>query len=179
VIDPTKYDQSCVVDEDCVPAITAPEFFQPIRFGNFCLPTCSCSGYGAIGKSAIAQYQQDVASALRNVTPDAAVGCFCQGHSFVACCKSNVCSIDCPHLVLLPDAAPPPERDAGGIPDGSTLCALHGGPVDGGDAGDDPARWCTPGEQCMMFNGGWACCTGQGTGGFSTCVSPVEGDGGP
>ena len=179
VIDPTKYDQSCVTDEDCVPAITAPGFFQPIRYGNLCLPSCGCIGYGAIGRSAIPQYQQDVTNALRNVNPDAATGCFCLGHSFVACCKSNVCSVDCPPLILLPDAAPPPESDAEVIPDGSTLCALHGGPVDGGDAGNDPVRWCTPGEQCTMFNGGWACCTGQGTGGFSTCVAPVGSDGGP
>ena len=138
LIEPTRYDQSCVADEDCIPAITAPGLFQPIAFGNFCVPSCGCSGYGAIGKASIAQYQQDVATALRHVSPDAAAGCFCQGHSFVACCKSNLCSIDCPPDILPPDAAAPPDRDAEVIPGGSILCALHGGPVDGGGAGSDP-----------------------------------------
>jgi hypothetical protein len=105
LIEPTKYDQSCLADEDCIPAIAGPGLFQPIEFGNFCVPSCGCSGYGAIGKASVAQYQQDVVSALRHLSADAAAGCFCLGHSFVACCKSKVCSIDCPPDILLPDAA--------------------------------------------------------------------------
>src|SRR5579862_8406321 len=70
LIEPTKYDQSCLADEDCIPAIAGPGLFQPIEFGNFCVPSCGCSGYGAIGKTSVAQYQQDVASALRHLSPD-------------------------------------------------------------------------------------------------------------
>lgn len=160
--DLTEYDQSCAQDQDCTSVLA-----------NSCAQ-CDCGG-GTISTSAIPQYEADRARILR--TQDGAAECFCQALSR-SCCVAARCTMSCPRLVVLADGGGG-SSDANGVPDGSVLCALHSGIIDGGDPSGDPSRWCMPGEQCTTFNGGWACCTTPPNGGMSVCVAPVAGDGGP
>jgi len=76
------------------------------------------------------------------------------------------------------DAGPSGEGDAPTLPPGSFMCGLNIGPFDGGPEAGEPWRWCMPPESCVPFNGGWACCTSQPSGGLTTCVAPVANDDG-
>lgn len=156
VIDTSSYDQSCSVDSDCAAGATFPNptIGDGIQSGNYCTPMMLCGGE-AINKRALAQFVADVSrtplgSGTIKVRPST---CLAVGTS--ARCVNGRCEVG---LWAVPyDAGPEP--DAGTMPEGGVLCGLHSGPIDGGDAGSEPALWCMGAESsCTPFNGGYACC---------------------
>jgi hypothetical protein len=77
----SNYDQSCRTDSDCV----------AIEEGNFCNPGANdgCTN-AAINKSALAQYQADLAKTQAGVCYGLS-GC---GAEFGPCCQSGMCSVN-------------------------------------------------------------------------------------
>jgi hypothetical protein len=180
VIQVSRYDHSCSVDSDCVGLIAG---FRddlgtgglPVQSGNYCKAMCVCGGE-AISKTAVAQYAKDVSATPLGSGAIAGEACGCV-NILSPCCQNGQCVVDqCAQGTSI-DAGTTSVLDASSV-DGSVLCGLKTGPLDSGSAGTDPTRWCMPQEVCTQFNGGWACCTVQGTGGISICVTPIEHDGG-
>jgi hypothetical protein len=176
-----NYDQSCAVDSDCV-AVIAGSTLTPvavIQSGDYCSQgLCICGGE-AINKGAVPQYIGDISKTPVGSGAIALGGCSCGSTSTLACCSAGHCVtdqcstglLDAGSLRGVSDAAPP---------EGSVLCGPTG-PLDAGLLDSGSARWCDPPEQCVQFNGMWACCVlpavpGQGV---AFCVGiPGNGDGG-
>ena len=106
----SDYDQSCVVDSDCV----------AVGQVNSC-PANACSGCGptaAINKSALASYQPALSSALASASDGT---CACPNECGIAVCRNGKCQDSCipPATDTLPACA-----DAGGT------CQYAAGPTD-------------------------------------------------
>lgn len=167
-IEASNYDLSCSVDSDCV----GNAGLFAVQFGNYCQSGCMCGG-DAINKTSVAQYVHDVTPLTASMA-----GCFCPFVNTDACCANNRCTTSsCPPGGV--DAGGPPAADAAppGEPPGSFMCGLNMGPFDAGADAQGPWRWCTPPENCVPFNGAWACCIlpeGGVTAGPSECAVPVD-----
>ena len=158
----SNYDQSCTTDMDCA----------GISAGNYCAPNqCFCGG-STISSRALPQFNADVAKTPvgSGEIPSGLCGCPVE---FPPCCQAGQCVSGNACATDVVDAAP---NDASGYtPDYTVLCVGDAGPADGGpsNAAAVPgvSRWCNGPEQCLSFNGGWACCVTMSPG-VSFCVSP-------
>jgi hypothetical protein len=177
-IDPSNYDRSCSTDSDCTEFIpgVAPYLGLgglPVQAGDYCVSMCLCRSEPISSKGAV-RYWADVSKTPLGSGALPPQFCGCPASSAPCChngtCVNNLC------LDGISDASAS-QQDASEPIDGSVLCGLHEGPLDAGTSGD-PSRWCTPVEQCIPFNGGWACCTSGPGGGVTTCAAPVAGDAG-
>jgi hypothetical protein len=149
-IQASSYDQTCSVDSDCVEM--AGGF--SIDFGtDYCISSCMCN-LDSINKNSTAQFVSDVSRTPLGSGAIPAAVCNCPGSPGGPCCRGGTCTVRCPPL----DSGPGIVWDAAAL-DGSTPCP----PLDAGG----PARWCVTDQQCLMFNGGWACCLHLG--GMFTC----------
>jgi hypothetical protein len=172
-IEATNYDQSCSVDSDCVGTGNG----YSIQSGNYCQSMCVNCGRETINRLALAQYQADVAKTPVGSGAIPQEQCSCVMIS-PPCCANGLCAPSCAS-VSTTDAALNDAGDAGAVPAGSVMCDLSRGPFDAGLDAAGPWRWCTPPENCVPFNGAWACCTVPSSGGTGACVAPVGRDGGP
>jgi hypothetical protein len=176
-INTSNYDQSCSVDSDCVTQVdlnpSKLDDYWKVQSGNYCKTMCICGG-DTISKSAVAQYTADVSKTPLGSGEIPYVPCSC-AVGLPHCCQHGLCalcgSVDAGASGGPLDAGTSGAQDA--EPPGSVLCGLNTGPLDAGASAGGPSRWCTPPETCVPFNGGWACCTEQGTGGISVCVAPI------
>jgi hypothetical protein len=148
----SNYDQTCSNDSDCVASVGM--FAVNLRISNYCTNRCLCMS-DAINKKSAAQYL----AAISN-TPYGSgafppwLGCSCTLPGG-PCCQGGTCTLDCNPEVDSGegDSSEGTIWDAAAL-DGSVPCPPAGAAVpDGGQA-----RSCIPGQQCLMFNGGWACC---------------------
>jgi hypothetical protein len=174
-IQTSKYEQTCSSDSDCV---TMAGTF-PVQSGDYCKPMCLCGG-GTISIVAVAQYVADVSKTPlgSGAIPPEFCGCVLNG---TPCCETGQCTFQCPVVPFIPaEAASNQMADAAsGPPQGSTvMCGLNLGPFDAGTDAGGPWRWCQVGESCVPFNGGWACCMIQPSGGFAVCAAPLAGSAG-
>jgi hypothetical protein len=178
-IEPSQYDQSCLVDSDCIEFISGVAPYLglgglPVVAGNYCASMCLCRSR-TISRSAATQYWTDVSHTPLGSGSISAEACGC-AMSPPACCQNGKCTTAaCRNQT---DDSGTGASDAGAPPDGSVLCGLHEGPLEGGASIGDPSRWCYPMEQWVPFNGGWACCVTNPLGGVSTCAVPVANDAG-
>jgi hypothetical protein len=166
LIDPSDYNRSCSAAMDCVAQAGA----FPVQFGDFCQPdTCWCGG-GTINRDAVAQYVADVSKTAWGRDAYTPPACSCPQYG-LPCCVAGQCTLNCP--VQCSDCADGSPDTGMGLQDGSVLCSLHEGPVDGGEPDVGPVRLCVPPESCSPVNGVWECCT---TNGITVCVPPVGED---
>jgi hypothetical protein len=122
----SDYDQSCIVDTDCV----------YITEGNVCDPClfAGCSA-GAVNVRAIAQYNSDLANTPAGAAELNGQTCTsgCDGTPFLPCCVKGKCQKS------TTSQCPAAAADAGDA---------------GADARPDPcADACTQGEQCVQLQG--------------------------
>jgi hypothetical protein len=76
----SNYDQTCQTNSDCVLVVE----------GQVCAPCAVCAPLSAINRSALSQYEADVANIVAPVTGGG--GCApCCGPIIVACCQSGRC----------------------------------------------------------------------------------------
>ena len=151
-IQASDYDQSCSVDSDCV--ISAGNFAVNFHISNYCSidqPVCFSCPLDIINQNSASKYIADISRTPLGSGAIQSPVCSCP---FPAppCCRGGTCTRNC----AAPNDSGSP-WDAASL-DGSTLCSLLSGPVDAGLEDAGPSRWCAPGQQCLMFNGGWTCC---------------------
>jgi hypothetical protein len=91
LIQASSYDQSCKTDTDCV----------PISEGNACdlLPCCPNA---TISKTALAQYQSDLAKTRLASCSTGNLGCNCATYNF--CCQGGSCQWGCSSPLVAADA---------------------------------------------------------------------------
>jgi hypothetical protein len=157
----SAYDLSCSMDSDCVASVG--RFALDFTIVDYCVPACLC-GMSAINRKSAEQYLADISrTPLGSGAPTL---CLCADNSSGPCCRAGICSVDCSGTTPR-DSGQVAAGGDGSVTIGNTLCSLHDGPVDGaaGDAGD--AIWCSASQQCLMYNGGWACCIMAG--GIAAC----------
>jgi hypothetical protein len=114
LIQASSYDQSCKTDTDCV----------PISEGNACdlLPCCPNA---TISKSALAQYQSDLAKTrLGSCSISPTYGCNCGTYNF--CCLNGSCQWDAECSSALA-AAGDAGTDGGGAAEGGDASSSGGG----------------------------------------------------
>jgi hypothetical protein len=182
-ISPSDYDQSCSVDSDCLGIIETDggifgSFGLIVQSGNYCQPLCLCGGE-AINKSAAAQYLEQVSMTPLGSGAIKKSACNCPSVSTAACCSSGRCVTYCGTStgdagmegedVSSADATPA----FAPVP---VVCSASMGPLDSGTDASGAWRWCTAGESCVPFNGGYACCQVQTGAGF--CFAPGVSDDG-
>jgi hypothetical protein len=164
-IQASDYDQSCMVDSDCV--FTAGSF--PVTFGDYCEALCLCPS-GAINQRAAAQYVRDVSRTPFGSGALGHVGCNC-GLVTGPCCLAGQCSVDCfgvppctaaPCSTDMTDSGIVDARSSASIPDGSVLCSSQLGLVDSAVANGGALYRCGPSQTCTPLNGGWGCCMSVG-----------------
>jgi hypothetical protein len=190
LIEVSDYDQSCSVSSDCIS--TVQNF--PVLSGNYCQPVSLCPGTEAINKTAAAQYLSDVLKTPlgRGALPPYSYNCGGFG-GFPACCAEGRCEAVCLGTgdtgagagVLLPqDAGQAGDQDAQADAEAVSaeftgspvMCSASIGPFDAGTDASGPWRWCTGGESCVPFNGGYACCQVQTGAGFCFAAGASDGD---
>jgi hypothetical protein len=170
-IEATNYDQSCSVDSDCVPGIQSGDYCQSIDY--------SC-GQETINKNSLAQYMADVAKTPvgSGAIPELEASC---GFMGPPCCTAGHCTpgLQCSGTQIIPpDAGPSGAEDSAPPQDRTVMCGLNIGTFDAGTDAGGPWRWCQVGENCVPFNGGWACCMIQPSGGLAICAAPLAGSAG-
>jgi hypothetical protein len=173
MIDTGNYDQSCVVDSDCVGVIkgldsplNGPLGGVGVQSGDYCSAMCTCGG-GAIAKTAVQQYVRDVAATPLGSGAISPLNCGCTLIT-PPCCRAGRCMQECGSDVTAFVDAGAEEPDA--QVDGSVLCGYSDGVLDSGIAETGASRLCVPPETCTLFNGGWECCTVHS--GLSVCAAP-------
>jgi hypothetical protein len=147
----SDYDQSCSADSDCVDG--AGGLAINFTIADYCSNSCLCAA-DSINKRSAAQYLADISH-----TPlgsGAFPLCLCP-LPFPPCCRRGVCTLNCG----IDSGEAATVWDAAAL-DGSIFCSLQNGPVDAAAQDSGPYQWCTSGQQCLMFNGGWACCMKAG-----------------
>jgi hypothetical protein len=175
LIQTSNYDRSCSVDSDCIAVVSIGNRMFSVQSGNYCEPMCLCGG-GVISSSAEAQYVVDVSKTPFGSGSIDGLLCYCPNEPSIPSCMSGSCSLG--YDFMPADAQATSDSEAAAPQMGDVLCGLESGPIDGGEGGSQPSRWCMPPESCVPFNGGWACCTTQPFGGMSVCVAPVASEGG-
>jgi hypothetical protein len=179
-ISPSDYDQSCSVDSDCLGVIDTDggifgSFGLVVQSGNYCQPLCLCGG-GAINRSAAAQYLQQVSMTPLGSGAIMRPACSCPSMSTAACCSGGRCVTSCAKSTGEAGLESEDASSGDATPAPVVVCSASMGPLDSGTDASGAWRWCTAGESCVPFNGGYACCEVQGGAGF--CFAPGASDGG-
>ena len=137
---------------------------------------CFCVNGAISSHRAVSQYVGDVSRTPVGSGAIQPVPCGCLSEE-APCCVNHSCTTNsCPIPTGVQDAGPIPDAEE---PQGRTvMCGLNIGTFDAGTDAGGPWRWCQVGENCVPFNGGWACCMIQPSGGFAVCAAPIAGSAG-
>lgn len=162
----SNYDQSCTTDTDCT----------EVSSGDYCSTSvCLNCGGSPISVAGAALFNADISNTPRGSGAIPPPNCSCPSSIPIPpCCVAGTCHVA--EACLAAEEADAAPNDASGYtPDYTVLCVGDAGPQDGGpaDAAAVPgvSRWCNGAEECLPFNGGWACCVLMGAP-FATCVGP-------
>lgn len=167
VIDTSHFDQSCVIDSDCVWVVDYPYAgLGPgpllVQSGDYCGSLCICQG-DVIARTSVAQYIADVHKTLVGSGAVLPQSCNCP-RFYYPCCVSGRCVRDCYA-----------EELDGGV-DSGVVCTYTNGPIAGGDPGAQPFLVCRPPESCMSIGDHWECCSSPAAGDV-VCYSTPQRDG--
>jgi hypothetical protein len=167
VIQTSHYEQSCVVDTDCVTEVDYPYAgLGPgplvVQSGDYCGSLCLCQG-DVIARSSVAQYVADVRRTPVGAGAVSPQICNCS-RFYYPCCLSGRCVGACYA-----------EELDGGV-DGGVVCGLRSGPIARGNPGAEPFLVCRPPESCTSIGDHWECCSSLGGG--LACFPPRQADGG-
>jgi hypothetical protein len=169
MIDTSHYDQSCVIDSDCVTEVDYPYAgLGPgplvVQSGDYCSSSlCLCQG-NVIARSSMAQYVADVSRTPVGSSAVSPRPCNCPT-PYYPCCLNGRCLGTCY------------AEELDGGTDGGVLCGLNSGPLVG-NPGTEPFLVCRAPESCTSIANHWECCTSLGGGDLVTCFPPRQGDGG-
>ena len=107
----SNYDQSCQTDSDCV----------AVAEGNFCNAQVPFSATATISKSAMAQYQADVARTVARTKMSICRGNFSGPFLTGPCCRNGMCQMDnCPLFGIVGDVAMDAAADASDAADAAS-----------------------------------------------------------